>query len=132
MEMNIAIKNTFKHKFNFQATRNNFFIKKLKDLGATLKTSLDHQVHWTTLGGKTIKCTTTITLTNYAHASTKQMLDQEGKSVLFTSLFQNKKKTLNIPLHTNPNDFTPSFKPHTISPWDILKLKKPSKLPTSC
>jgi len=85
------------------------------------------------LGGKTIKCTTTITLTNYAHASTQQMLDQEGKNVLFTSLFQNKKKqALNIPLHTNPNNFTLSFKPHTISPWDILKLKKPSKLPTNC
>jgi len=61
------------------------------------------------------------------------MLDQEGKNVLFTSLFQNKKKqALNIPLHTNPNNFTLSFKPHTISPWDILKLKKPSKLPTNC
>ncbi len=45
---------------------------------------------------------------------------------------QKKKQALNIPLHTNPNNFTLSFKPHTISPWDILKLKKPSKLPTNC
>jgi hypothetical protein len=90
--MKLAIKITFKHKFNFQVTRNNFLEKKFKDLGAALKTSLDHQVHWTTLGGKTIKCTTTITLTNYAHACTQQMLDQEGKSVLFTSLSKTKQK----------------------------------------
>lgn len=55
-----------------------------------------------------------------------------GKECLVYFPFPKQKKTLNVPLHTNPNNFTPNFKPHTISPWDILKLKKPSKLPTSC
>jgi len=62
------------------------------------------------------------------------MLDQEGKSVLFTSFFQNKKKTLNIPLHTNPNNFTPSFKSDTISPLGYIEIEEtfqtPHKLPT--
>lgn len=96
IEMKLVIKNTCKHKSNFQATRNNLKKKKFKDLGAALKTSLDHQVHWTTLGGKTIKCTTTITLTNYAHASTQQMLDQRVSCLLPFS--KTKKKT---PKHTS-------------------------------
>ncbi len=55
------------------------------------------------------------------------MLEQERKNILYTSLFHNK-KTLKIPLHTNPNDFMSNFKPHTILTLVYIETKSTSKL----
>ncbi len=67
-------------------------------------------------------CIITMTLTNYACALLEQMLEQERKNILYTFLFHHK-KTLKIPLHTNPSDFTSNFKPHTILTLAYIETK---------
>jgi len=52
-----------------------------------------------------------------------------GKVLFIFLLPKKKKKTLNIPLHTNPSNFTPNFKPHTISPLGYIEIEETFQTP---